>query len=57
MTVRQFPVNLTAKMFGYPVKPNFTVENEQSISTAPAVSFDTSTPGAPAAAPPPQPAK
>jgi LemA protein len=57
VTVRQFPVNLTAKMFGYPVKPNFTVENEQTISTAPAVSFDTSTPGAPPAAPPPQPTK
>ncbi|MBS0380294.1 MAG: LemA family protein [Proteobacteria bacterium] len=57
VTVRQFPVNLTAKMFGFPVKPNFTVENEQQISTAPAVSFDTSTPGTPAATPPPQPAK
>ena len=50
VTVRQFPVNLTAKMFGFPVKPNFTVENEQAISTAPAVSFDTTTPGAPAPA-------
>ncbi len=57
VTVRQFPVNLTAKMFGFPVKPNFTVENEQAISSAPAVSFDTSTPGTPAATPPPQPAK
>ena len=38
--VRQFPVNLTAKMFGYAVKPNFSVENEKAISTAPAVSFD-----------------
>jgi LemA protein len=57
VTVRQFPVNLTAKMFGFHVKPNFTVENEQQISTAPTVSFDTSTPGAPAATPPPQPTK
>lgn len=57
VTVRQFPVNLTAKMFGYQVKPNFTVENEQAISTAPTVSFDTSTPGAPATTPPPQPTK
>jgi LemA protein len=57
VTVRQFPVNLTAKMFGFPVKPNFTVENEQAISAAPAVSFDTSTPGTPAATPPPQPTK
>jgi LemA protein len=57
VTVRQFPVNLTAKMFGFTVKPNFTVENEQAISTAPAVSFDTSTPGTPAATPPAQPTK
>jgi LemA protein len=57
VTVRQFPANLTAKMFGFQVKPNFTVENEQQISSAPTVSFDTSTPGAPAASPPPQPAK
>jgi LemA protein len=57
VTVRQFPVNLTAKMFGYQVKPNFTVGNEQAISTAPTVSFDTSTPGSPAATPPPQPTK
>jgi LemA protein len=56
VTVRQFPVNLTAKMFGYQVKPNFTVENEKAISSAPTVSFDTSTPGAPAT-PPPQPTK
>jgi LemA protein len=57
VTVRQFPANLTAKLFGFHVKPNFTVENEQQISTAPTVSFDTSTPGAPAATPPPQPTK
>jgi LemA protein len=37
---RSFPTNLTAKMFGYPVKPSFTVENEKSISTPPAVNFD-----------------
>jgi len=56
VTVRSFPVNLTAKMFGFQVKPNFTVANEQQIATAPTVSFDTSTPGAPATAPPPPPA-
>ena len=39
--VRTFPNNLTAKMFGYDVKPNFTVENEKGISTAPAVNFGT----------------
>ena len=38
-TVRQFPNNLTAKMFGMDVRPNFTVENEKAISTAPKVSF------------------
>ena len=38
-TIRQFPVNLTAKMFGYGVKPNFTVENEAAISRPPTVDF------------------
>ena len=56
VTVRQFPVNLTAKMFGFQVKPNFTVANEAQISTAPTVNFDTSTPGTPAPAPSGQPA-
>lgn len=37
---RQFPSNLTAKVFGYPPKPNFTAPNEAQISTPPAVSFD-----------------
>ncbi|MCZ7564456.1 MAG: LemA family protein [Burkholderiales bacterium] len=37
--VRQFPVNLTAMVFGYSVKPNFTVENEQAIQRAPTVDF------------------
>ena len=53
VTVRSFPTNLTAKLFGFQVKPNFTVANEQQISTAPTVSFDTATPGT--AAPPPAP--
>ncbi len=53
VTVRQFPVNLTAKLFGFQVKPNFTVANEAQISTAPTVNFDTATP---AAAPSGQPA-
>lgn len=42
--IRTFPNNLTAKMFGYQVKPNFSVENEKAISTAPTVDFGTSTP-------------
>ena len=57
-TVRQFPTNLTAKMFDFPVKPNFSVANEAEISTAPKVDFGTGAapqaqqgmkPGAPAA--------
>ena len=36
---RSFPNNLTAMVFGYKVKPNFTVENEKAISTAPTVNF------------------
>ena len=49
VTVRSFPVNLTAKMFDFQVKPNFTVANEQQIATAPTVSFDTAPPaGSPA---------
>ena len=39
VTTRQFPSNLTAMMFGYKTKPNFTVENEKAISTAPTVDF------------------
>lgn len=59
-TVRSFPTNLTAKVFDFPVKPNFTVANEQAISTAPNVSFDTSKPSTSApkpstGAPPPAP--
>ncbi|RQO33916.1 hypothetical protein DBR37_12345 [Herminiimonas sp. KBW02] len=37
---RSFPTNITAKVFGYPVKPSFTVENEKAISAPPAVNFD-----------------
>jgi len=40
VTVRQFPVNLTAMMFGYKEKPNFTVENEAAIAKPPAVDFN-----------------
>ena len=43
-TIRQFPVNLTATMFGAPVKPNFTVENEAQISKPPAVDFSAPAP-------------
>ncbi len=37
--VRHFPTNLTAKWFDFGVKPNFSVDNEAAISTAPSVSF------------------
>jgi len=46
VTVRSFPGNLTAMMFGYKTKPNFTVENEAAISKPPSVDF-----GGPAAKP------
>ena len=39
VTIRSFPVNLTAMAFGYKEKPNFTVDNERAISTAPKVDF------------------
>lgn len=39
VTVRSFPSNLTAKLFGYKTKETFTVENEKEISTPPAVKF------------------
>src|SRR5690606_38744883 len=47
--LRTFPNNLTAKLFGYQVKPNFTVENEAAISHAPTVDFGTNAPPQPAA--------
>ena len=39
-TVRRFPSNLTAKVFGYDVKPTFTVDNESEIARPPQVSFE-----------------
>ena len=38
-TVRSFPSNLTAKVFDFTVKPNFTVENPAALSQPPAVNF------------------
>jgi LemA protein len=51
--VVQFPTNLTAMMFGFKEKPQFTVENEKEISKAPKVDFggDTAKPANPAPAP------
>ena len=37
--VREFPVNLTAKVMGYAPKPQFPVENEAAISKPPTVDF------------------
>ena len=39
LSVRKFPGNLTAKMFGYTTKPSFTVENEKALSQPPQVTF------------------
>jgi LemA protein len=41
ITVRSFPTNLTAMMFGHKEKPQFTVENEREISKPPTVDFGT----------------
>jgi len=39
VTVRSFPSNLTAKVFGYSIKANFAVENEAQIARPPTVDF------------------
>ncbi len=49
VSVRTFPNNLTAMVFSYKGKPNFTVANEKEISVAPKVDFGK--PAAPAPAP------
>ena len=51
VTIRRFPTNLTAMIFGYKVKPNFAVENEAAIAQPPTVDFST-----PSATPAPTPA-
>ena len=50
VTVRSFPSNLTAMLFGHQTKANFTVENEKALATPPKVDFGGEAP-APAAAP------
>lgn len=37
---RSFPSNLTAMVFGYEVKPAFTVQNEAQVSAPPKVNFE-----------------
>lgn len=39
VTVRSFPTNLTAKVFGHDPKQNFSVENEREIARPPEVDF------------------
>ena len=59
VTVRKFPTNLTAMIFGYKVKPNFTVADEAAISKPPTVDFNTTSapaPTVPEPAPTPEPA-
>jgi len=51
VTVRQFPTNLTAMLFKYQPKANFTVENEAAIARPPTVDFGTAGPPGSAAAP------
>jgi LemA protein len=41
VTVRRFPSNLTAMLFGFEVKPQFTVANEQELARPPTVDFGT----------------
>jgi LemA protein len=40
LAVRTFPNNITAMIFGYKAKANFTVENEATISKPPTVQFN-----------------
>ena len=39
VTVRSFPVNLTAKMFGFKEKAQFAVEDEKALAQPPKVDF------------------
>ena len=49
VTVRQFPSNLTAMLFGFKTKPQFTVDNEKAISEPPKIDFGAKPAPAPAA--------
>ena len=58
VTVRSFPTNLTAMLFGHKQKPQFTVENERELSKPPTVDFGGAQPSrdraeSPRPAPPP----
>ena len=41
VVVRSFPTNLTAMLFGFKEKPQFTVEDEKAVSKPPTVDFST----------------
>ena len=57
-TIRQFPVNLTAMVFSYEPRQNFSVENEAEIARPPSVDFGSGKTPAPAAPEPaPSPVK
>lgn len=47
VTVRSFPSNLTAMMFGYTTRPSFTVEDEKAIAKPPTVDFGSPAPALP----------
>ena len=51
VVVRSFPTNLTAMLFSFKEKSQFTVENEKEISKAPKVDFGTDAPKAAAPKP------
>jgi LemA protein len=49
VTVRSFPSNLTAMVFGFKTKPSFAVEDEKAVAEPPKVDFGGTAPqGAPA---------
>ena len=48
VTIRSFPSNLTAMIFKYQTKPNFSVENEAAIAKPPTVDFGIGAQPAPA---------
>ena len=53
--IRSFPQVITAKLFGYAAKPNFSVENEAQIAQPPTVDFG-NRPAPQPQTPPPAPA-
>jgi LemA protein len=44
VTVRRFPSNLTAMLFGFQVKAQFAVQDEKEVARPPTVTFDSTTP-------------